>query len=90
MNAWPLYLSSRDAYVTTTRPPAPATIFGRASGPSSSGSSVAGNVTAAENNLPRSLELATETRPPADHVTQSLPSGPNAPVATLAQARAVV
>ena len=46
MNAWPLYLSSRDAYVSTSAPGR--TIFGRASGPSSSGSSVAGNVSGGE------------------------------------------
>ena len=43
-----------------------------------------------ENVLPSSVELATETRPPAAQISQSFPSGANAPVATLAQASAVV
>ena len=38
----------------------------------------------------KSVELATETRPPAAQISQSFTSGANAPVATLAQASAVV
>ncbi len=90
INAWPLYLSSRVANVTTTRPPSPMTIFGRASGPSSSGSDVAGSVTGVDSVLPRSVEFASETRPPAAQISHSLPSGANAAVTTLAQLSAVV
>ena len=48
-------------------------------------SSVFGSVTVWPNDFPRSLDLATETRPPAAQVSQSVPSGANAADAFVAQ-----
>jgi hypothetical protein len=85
MKAWPLYFSSRVAKVTISFPPRPTAIFGLASGPSSSDSSVFDSVTAGPKDFARSLDLATETRPPAAQVSQSVPSGANEADALVAQ-----